>query len=99
MNDDAAKMQMQIKIKTSISQSLFPKNSTYVLNPSLLDVGIGRLHNDRLVGFSFPKPNLKASARIAHFGCETNVGRLHALLVDVNVQVLNFRSTQLQSLQ
>ena len=81
---------MKFNPNTSIPQSLFPKNSTYVFNPSLLDVGIGRLHNDRLIGFTFPKPNLKASARVAHFSRETNVGRLHALLVDVNVQILNF---------
>lgn len=78
-------------IVTSIAKCLLPEDAAEVLHPSLFHVRMGGFHNDRLVGLPLAEPNLKARTGIAHLGREANVGSLHALLVDVNIQVLPLR--------
>ena len=75
-------------IETSIPESLFPKNARYIIDPGRFHVAVVGFHYDGLVGLPLPEPDLEARARLAHVGRETDVRRLHALLVDVNVQIL-----------
>lgn len=75
-------------IHTSISQRLLPKNSADIFDPRLFDFRVHSFHHDRLVWLPLSEPYLESSARFAHFGCETDVRRFHAMLVNIDVQIL-----------
>ena len=73
---------------TSVPQSLFPQQSGNIVDPGFLDFRVGRFQDDGLVRLPLPEPDFEARLGIADLGRESNVGRFHALLVDVNVQIL-----------
>lgn len=75
-------------VLTSIPECLLPEDAAKIFHPSLLDIRMGGFHHDRLVGLPLPEPDLKAGARIPHLGRESNIGCLHTLFIDVNIQIL-----------
>jgi hypothetical protein len=57
----------------------------------MLDFLVHALQRPRVAGLSLPKPELKFRWRVLDIGSQSDVGRLDAVLVDVNVEVLNER--------
>ena len=72
----------------AVAQRLFPEQARDVVDPGLFHFDVGRLQDDGLVGLALAEPDLEAVLRVAHLGREANVRRLHALLVDVDVEIL-----------
>jgi len=73
---------------TSIPECLLPEDAAKIFHPSLLDIRMGGFHHNCLIRLPLPEPDLKAGARVAHLGRESNIGRLHTLFIDVNIQIL-----------
>lgn len=76
------------KFLTSISQGLLPQQIGQLVSPSLFDVFAHRLQGKRFVGFSLSEPDFEFCTRVSYLSCDPDVRHLHAILVDVQVEVL-----------
>lgn len=73
---------------TSVSKRLFPQEIAEFLGPSFLYILAGALQRVRVSGLSFPKPYLELRRGISYHRCQSNVRCLYAVLVDVDIKVL-----------
>lgn len=82
-------------VNTSVSKRLLPKEIAQFLSPRLFYILAGALQSIRVARFPLAEPYLKLGGRIGDHGCESDVRRLYAMLVDVNIQVLQSRFTNI----
>lgn len=73
---------------TSVSKRLFPQKIAKFLGPGLLDILARALERVRVARFPLAEPDLEFRGRIRDNGGQTDVRRLNAMFVDVNVKIL-----------
>lgn len=83
------------KTLTSIFSGLHPQETGKLLRPRVLYILRHTLKCPRVIALSFPEPDLELCRRVAHMGRQTYVGRLNAVLVNVEVQILRKRGHSL----